>query len=241
MENIDINNIMTGLVHMLLIDRHDPNAPKVVTAAGHEEVDAWKYTMRSVRSLVFFVSLDVQHHGYSKDGTTYNPAWKRHAGRDLIFIMTQRHNVFLGQRKDGPRVGGVVNSNYLQTHLDEFSFENLSNHDSAWRESLSVFTHIMDLYKQTHDHVPQKHRVAPSGCSLLTQFGPRISSGVPSFEFAAVDMDYDEDRNTDGSRYWRRLTGLEFYDQTITLTKRQVVQKKLVNERPLSALELRDM
>lgn len=116
----------------------------------------------------FQVRIEVDNHGYEKDGHTFHTEWVRSYHRIIHVLVTARHRCYVASTQ------GVF-------HLEEVlpdAWVNTSNHDSCWHtDGLQLFhKSMMEAWEHCWSHVPNKHRVSPNAMHKFCQFGAGFAS-----------------------------------------------------------------
>jgi hypothetical protein len=99
--------------------------------------------------LVLVVS--AENNGYEIDGNTRRPEWKRHFRKEMHFLITGDHRVFLAI---------VEGKTFDLKDIPLESWKNTSNHDTCWRTDgiQSPITSMMfDAWKHCFGHMPEEH------------------------------------------------------------------------------------
>jgi len=171
---------------------------------------------RAALAMTFFVNLYVTNGGYERDGNTYHPEWERTYRKDLVVIITQYKQVFIGELISRNKYL-FVDRRALEHHLDQFEFDNTSNHDSCWRsDGLAKIDSILyDGYKHCFEHVPEEHRPSMMEAGLDASLQEGLF-GHP-FAFCTVELERCPIKNKEGGTYFKRLKSVKFLRHTVTL------------------------
>ena len=150
------------------------------------------------RSVALHLVLEVtaDNHGYEHDGNTHHEEWERHFGKEMHFLMTGNHNVFLA----------VVDWkwNYLKD-ISNSAWKNISNHDSVWRDAIqSSITELMfEAWDHCFKHMPEEHlreKLKSSGVDM------RLSDhGGGVIKFARISHEAVNTMDT----YFRKITSVK--------------------------------
>jgi len=214
---IDVISVMTSLAEHTVMGRRQYSYPITLNGEQHEP-----YGFKDPRRLaiVFFLTLEAENHGYESDGNTHHSDWERRASHGLVIIVTEHHQVFIGQHKDLSKRDRRISSMDLEMHFGNFEWKNTSNHDSCWRSDGFSLIHKIeaDLYHKCFDHVPDEHRMPPIYVAQQPHFGDFALGPMYKFALVQTEKDPREDRN-DG--YWRVPTSIEFLDEVITLNSKK--------------------
>ena len=170
-------------------------------------------------AMVFIVRMTMTNNGYEKDGETHHEEWERRASRQVVCVITENHNVYVGEVKPEflvPRIGRTT----LTHCLNSIKWDNASNHDSCWRtDGLRIFhTTESSMYHECFDHVPSKHRPIPAAVDPWVQIGEDFISG-PMFDFALIEVEPDAEKNGNRDNYFTKPKSFEFLDHSFALTR----------------------
>src|SRR6185437_9846627 len=124
MNNIDVQHVMAQLAEHLLMDRSKPIVQKGTDERNTRTLRTGCYGM------YFRIVVDCENHGYASraGGTKHHKEWERRFQRTVHVIITERHNVFCA---------------VTDPRQEPEQWENSSNHDSCWRDSLSVVDDVL--------------------------------------------------------------------------------------------------
>jgi hypothetical protein len=102
-------------------------------------------------ALYLVLVVSAENNGYEIDGNTPRPEWKRHFRKEMHFLITGDHRVFLAI-VDGKTFG--------LKDIPLKSWKNTSNHDSCWRTDgvqSPITTMMFDAWKHCFSHMPEEH------------------------------------------------------------------------------------
>jgi hypothetical protein len=102
-------------------------------------------------ALYLVLTVSAENNGYEIDGNTHHPEWQRRFRKEMHFLITGDHRVFLAI-VDGKTFG--------LKDIPLESWKNTSNHDSCWRTDgvQSPITKMMfDAWEHCFGHMPKEH------------------------------------------------------------------------------------
>lgn len=217
-----ITSVMCSLVDAYIMNQNHihGSVPKIIID-GNERPES--YRRPYLDAMVFFITIRCANYGYESDGNTHHEEWERSYARRLIYIVTERHNVFLGTIKPGltdeeyEKVR-LADRSALSNHLDLFEWINTSNHDSCWRSDgfRHVFDYSMEAWDACYAHVPDAHRKAPIEADVSVSMHEG-SFGAP-FQFARLELMVHPTMNRQYDTYFKQPKSIQFYNHQINLT-----------------------
>lgn len=218
MDGIDVREVITELASAFIMnrDRHERSDNPMFTVNGKPIADQpWD---RPLNAQVFFVNIRLTNHGYEKDGNTLHEDWERHYKKDLVVIITERHNVYIGELVRGTEDIRFTDRRTLTQNLDRYDWRNTSNHDSCWRsDGLNpLWNEMMAAYHHCYDHVPEEHRPIPAlvGCSATLREG---IFGMP-FYFCQIEKERHPTQNRrPDENYFTQPKAIRFYTHQVNL------------------------
>lgn len=152
--------------------------------------------------LVLVVS--AENSGYEIDGNTRRPEWRRHFRKEMHFLITGDHRVFLA----------IVNGKaFGLKDIPLESWKNTSNHDSCWRSDgvQSPITAMMfEAWEHCFSHMPKEHlheKLRSSGVDMVLD-----ESGGEVIRFVRIKHEANDHEDT----YHRKITSVKKLTPVIT-------------------------
>lgn len=148
-------------------------------------------------ALHLVLTVSAENGGYEIDGNTNHPEWRRSFRKEMHFLITGDHRVFLA----------IVNGKtFGLKDIPLESWKNTSNHDSCWRTDgvQSPITKMMfDAWEHCFSHMPKKHlreQLRSSGVEMELEEG-----GGEVIRFVRIKHEAESREDT----YHRKITSVK--------------------------------